>query len=216
MKNRYFHRTMLACALATTLCGALPAQAAAPSASLYVRGSIGMPGCSVSTANDGVYDFGRIASSLIKPGISTTTLDPIEQSWTVSCDAQTFLGFTVIDNRSGTASVDRVNNFGLGNVNETGKLGYYTVQMKDGAVDGNASYLYATPGASFTASQSVYLGTNVQLGWAASNNLQKAGKVFTATLAVTPTLAGAATMGGAITDEVSLDGSLTLNFAFGL
>ncbi|MBR8655920.1 DUF1120 domain-containing protein [Achromobacter sp. Marseille-Q0513] len=207
---------MLACALATSLFGALPAHAAAPSASLYVRGSIGVPGCNVSTANDGVYDFGRIASSLIKPGTATTTLDSMEKSWTVSCDAQTFLGFTVIDNRSGTASLDRVNNFGLGNVNETGKIGYYTVQMKDGAVDGKSSYLYATPGTSSTASPSVYLGTNAQLGWAAGSNTQKAGKVFTATLAVTPTLAGSTTMGGPITDEVSLDGSLTLNFAFGL
>lgn len=214
MKNQYLPRSVLMALLACPLTGISLAQPA-PTSSLNVKGTIGVPGCTVSAPDDGIYDFGRIAASLVKPGNATTALTPITRTWTVTCDAQTYLSFSVVDNRAATASTAAATNFGLGNVNGTGKIGFYTVALQKPTVDGVASFTYASIGTSISGAATTLLGSNTRHGWATSNQ-QKEGKTFTADLAVTPTLAGSSAMGGAITDSVPLDGSLTLNFAFGL
>lgn len=205
---------MLMALLAFQVPGVSLAQSA-PTSSLTVKGSIGVPGCTVNAPDDGIYDFGRIAASLVKPGNATTTLTPITRTWTVTCDAQTYLSFSVIDNRAATASSVSPVNFGLGSVHSSGKIGFYTVALQKPTVDGVASTTYASTGASISSAATTLLGTNTKHGWA-MGNAQKEGKTFTADLTVTPTLAGSTVMGGAITDSVPLDGSLTLNFAFGL
>jgi hypothetical protein len=83
-------------------------------------------------------------------------------------------------------------------------------------VDGQAVSTFATTGATFTAVSSTPLSTDKKFGWASGNNVLRTGKVFGAMLAVTPNLGGTTTMGGALSNGANLDGSLTLNFAFGL
>lgn len=53
----------------------------------------------------------------------------------VKCDAETPMTFNVIDNRLGTAS-EAGKTFGLGNVNATGKLGFYAIMVYLPKVDG--------------------------------------------------------------------------------
>jgi hypothetical protein len=215
MNTRIFKLT----AISSILMGAIAAHAAAPTADLTVKGTIGAPTCTVTTSNNGIYDFGRIAGTTIKAGTDTTSLAAISQPWTVTCDAATYLTFGAVDNRATSASSTATGSFGLGNVNGTGKLGYYTVTMNTPTVDGAAAYTYYTNEKTITgaaASARVYGGA-YKNGWTASGtNTQKAGSVFGANLSVTPTLAGTTTMNGTVTDDTSLDGSLTLNFAFGL
>lgn len=202
-------------AISTVLLGCTAANAA-NAADLTVKGTIAVPGCTVSSDMSGVYDYGPISSSLIQPGTTTTALVPMGNKWTASCSAQTSLTFTVIDNRASSASVVAPTNFGLGNVNGTGKLGYYTVTLSSPTVDGQAVSTFATTGATFTAVSSTPLSTDKKFGWASGNNVLRTGKVFGAMLAVTPNLGGTTTMGGALSNGANLDGSLTLNFAFGL
>lgn len=211
MKSRIFKLA----AVSAALVGATVAHAAPPTADLKVTGKLAVPGCTVTTANDGAYDFERISAAMIKPGTTGTPLSPISQPWTITCDALTFMSFSVIDNRAATSAAAGATFFGLGAVNGTGKLGSYTVQLENPTVDGTKSNTYATSGTTFTGATTAYLGTNTKHGWA-SGNTQLAGKVFSADLKVTPTLAGTTTMNGPVTDTVDLDGSLTLNFAFGL
>jgi hypothetical protein len=67
------------------------------------------------------HDFGQISGSLVK-ATTKRDLEPITQKWTVTCDALTYLSFTVFDNRSDTTLLPNVLTFfGLDNVHGTGK-----------------------------------------------------------------------------------------------
>lgn len=206
--------------LATLLLSANSMAAAAPSAELKVSGELVAPTCSVEIANSGVFEFGKIANSLIKPGL-TNPLGASVKSLVVSCDASTYLTFTAVDNRDGTASATNSTYFGLGNVNGSGKLGYYQIQLLEPSIDGrgtnNSIRLFsAAKGAStITGATSVFVDKNKVTGWSGPNALE-GGKVFAADMRVLPVLASSASMGGPITETTKLDGSATLNFAYGL
>jgi type 1 fimbria pilin len=212
MKNRILKLA----AVSAIVMGATAAHADAPSANLTVKGTITAPSCTVSMPAGGALDYGNISSALVKPGTETSTLIPLGATVTVTCDAQTNLTFSAIDNRAGTASAVGATNFGLGNVNGTGKIGYYTLSLSSATVDGTPSSVFTTAGTTFTASSSAPVTLGNKQGWAASDSSLMVGKVFAAQLAATATLAGSAEMGGPVSDTISLDGSTTLNFAFGL
>jgi Protein of unknown function (DUF1120) len=202
--------------LSSLIFGINAASADAPTAELTVIGTLTVPGCTVVAPDDGVYDFGRVSSSLVKSGTTTTPLAPITKSWTVNCDADTFLNFTPVDNRTASASAVAATNFGMGDVNGTGKIGYYTAKMDNGTVDGAASNVFSSASATFVVATTANLTTGMRTGWSSAANTQKVGKVFTADITVSPTLGGTTTMNGAITDDVEIDGSMTMNFAFGI
>ncbi|AOJ05963.1 DUF1120 domain-containing protein [Burkholderia mayonis] len=210
-------------ALSIAMLGTTAVHAAAPAQDLIVKGTIDVPACTVSAADNGVYDYGKISPTMIKSGTATTPLAQMEKAWTVTCDADTYMSFKVTDNRSASSSSTANTSFGLGTVNETGKLGYYTVTMQDALVDGNKARVYATPNAVLTGTgvvaptQKLNKLANYTHGWAnEKDSTQMAGKTFTANMVVEAVLAGTETMGGALKDAVELDGSATLTFAFGL
>nr|MDA5512867.1 fimbrial assembly protein [Yersinia intermedia] len=60
------------------------------------------------------------------------------------------------------------------------------------------------------------LTTGLRTGWSPAANTQSTGKVFTADITVSPVLVGTITMGEPITEDVEIDGSMTMNFAFGI
>ncbi|HIE4798786.1 TPA: DUF1120 domain-containing protein [Serratia marcescens] len=199
-----------ACALS------LNVQAAPMSADISVKGSMSVPGCSIEQANgNGVYDLGKISSTLIQQ-TKETKLQEMGLRWGVTCDAATYLSFQVVDDREGTASKSGTTNFGLGTVNDGGKLGYYSVKMHIPTVDGKTAKVYSTAGSTFTAVDSVLLDKGKKMGWATSSNIQAAGKSFAAFLAIAPVLASQADMKGPVTENDKLDGSLTMNFSFGI
>lgn len=193
------------------------ALAAGMSPELKVTGQMAVPSCEVSLDNEGVFDLGKIASSMIKP-TQTSPLTTKVGIVTVDCGAETYLNFNVVDNREGTASTVNSTYFGLGNVNGTGKLGYYSIMLAGGSVDGIASNVFSAPkgSTSFTATTSVAVDKNKVSGWATSHSVQNSGKRFTGNLQLTPVLASSASMGGPITEGVTLDGSATLNFVYGI
>lgn len=193
------------------------AMAASMSPELKVKGQIATPSCEVSLGNQGVFDYGKIGNSMIKPS-ATTALESKSTIVKVNCEAETFLNFSVIDNRASSSSLASSTSFGLGNVNGTGKLGYYKLRLVSGTIDNAQTLVYSTNkgSLSFAAEQSVYADKNKVTGWAKSANVQASGKAFSSALVVEPVLASSKDMGGPVTDNVKLDGSATLNFSYGL
>ncbi|ATX62866.1 DUF1120 domain-containing protein [Yersinia hibernica] len=192
------------------------AHAAPPTAELKVVGTLTVPSCTVNSPDEGVYDFGKLSSSLVKSGTGTTTLTAQTKTWTVTCDADTYLNFIPVDNRAATSSVVATTNFGLGAVNTTGKIGYYTAVIKNGLVDNKASNLFTSTSSTFAATTTANLTTGQRTGWSSAANTQSTGKVFSADITISPVLAGTTTMNGPITEDAELDGSMTMNFAFGI
>jgi type 1 fimbria pilin len=91
--NKFFVKTTLASLM---LISASAVMADAPTAELKVAGKVAVPGCTIAQSAGGTYDYGSISPTLVKAS-ATTALTAQTQTWTVTCDAQTFLSFRVID-----------------------------------------------------------------------------------------------------------------------
>ncbi|VEA61142.1 Protein of uncharacterised function (DUF1120) [Serratia plymuthica] len=210
-------KTVISACVISAMMSMGSAMAASMSPELKVQGQMAVPSCQLKLTNDGVFDLGKISNTLIN-STKETMLAGSSGQVSVDCEAETFLNFTVVDNREGTASTANTGYFGLGNVNTDGKLGYYRLIVAGAKVDGASSSLYSTAKGSttFTALASAYVDKNKVIGWAKSANVQQSGKTFSTGLLVEPYLASSRDMGGPITDNVKLDGSATLNFAYGL
>lgn len=210
-------KTVISASIAAILMMANQVSAASMSPELKVKGQMAVPSCQVSIANDGVFDLGKLSNTLIS-ATAATALTKSQRQLAVTCEAETFLSFTVVDNREGTASVTDSGNFGLGSVNGAGKLGYYKINILNAVVNGVTSGLYSTKKGTTTFStvSSAYINKDNVAGWAKSGNVQNSGKLFAVTLQVEPYLASSKDMNGPITDNVKLDGSSTLSFAYGI
>jgi type 1 fimbria pilin len=193
------------------------AMASSMSSELSVKGKMAIPSCEVSLTNDGVYNLGQIASGAIDP-TKTKQLKDINGELIVRCEADTFLNFSAIDNREGTASSIGNQHFGLGQVNGSGKLGYYKMKFFGGYVDAVDEAVYSENKGSTTveSTHSVYVEKGKVTGWATRNNTQASGKYFKAILAVEPVLGSLQDMGGTPADGTKLDGSATLSFSYAL
>lgn len=193
------------------------AMAAAMSSELSVKGQVAIPSCQISLGNNGVFDLGKVSQGVIETS-SSTSMNMIDASVTVDCEAETFLNFSAVDNRAGTASKDESTHFGLGNVNGTGKLGYYKMRLVGATVDSERVFVYsAVKGSTSISSEPfTFVDKDKVTGWAKSENAQASGKRFQAVLFVEPVLASSKEMGGPITDSTKLDGSATLNFSYAL
>ena len=202
--------------LSALFLSASAAHADALTAELKVVGELVVPTCTVAATDEGIYDIGKQSATLIKPAASTT-LAAMTKTWTVTCDAVTYMNFTPVDNRAASKSDATTTSFGLGNVNGTGKIGYFTAIASNATVDGVASRLFTSASATFTPATTASLTNNQRTGWATTvANTQNSGKVFVADIAVTPVLASSAVMNGAITENTDIDGSVTLTFAYGI
>lgn len=193
------------------------AMAAAMSSELSVKGHLAIPSCEITLGNNGVYDLGKVSNAVIEASRSTSMRE-LSGSLHVECEADTFLNFSVIDNRVGTASTVDSTHFGLGNVNGSGKLGYYKMKLGEASVDKVSVSVYSAPRGSTSISSTpvVFVDKDKITGWANSENAQASGQSFQATLTVEPVLASLKEMAGPITDSTKLDGSATLNFSYAL
>lgn len=124
---------------ALLLLAASGATQAADSATLSVIGSIAPVGCTPSFSDGGVVDYGNILSDSLN-ATSTTALPRKEISFSVTCSAATKVGYTVMDNRAGTASSGYSYNAGLGLDGGGNKIGNYVVvpaKATSSVADGN-------------------------------------------------------------------------------
>lgn len=210
-------KTVISASIIAVMMMANQVSAASMSPELKVKGQMAVPSCKVAIANDGVFELGKLSNGLIN-STSPTALAKSQKQLAVSCEAETFLNFTVVDNREGTASATDSTHFGLGNVNGAGKLGYYKVNVLTATVNATPSALFSVKKGTtaFSTVSSTYIDKNNVTGWAKSTSIQNSGKLFSALLEVEPYLASSKDMNGPITDNVKLDGSSTLSFAYGI
>lgn len=218
MKNQISAVGVLLLALTPAAWAALPQQA------LSMDGRLQAPVCTVTSDNQGVYDYGKINPALIPVSNTNLTLSVKPAHWTVDCgQASTYIGIKVVDNRAETSGGTGNGNFGLGRIpnSDTSKLGYYTVTLNNAKVDGAAAALGKgiAGSADVTGAASITLDTSSVHTWvksASGKQTPLAGKQFDVDMSVTAVLLNKTAMGGGITSEVPLDGSITLSYTFGL
>ncbi|AKG68633.1 Protein of uncharacterised function (DUF1120) [Serratia fonticola] len=192
---------------------------ASESAEVKVIGEISAVNCEVSVSNNGVFDFEKIKQSSV-----TDVITPIGRVdggvVRVKCSAPTPLTFTATDNRAESAygSSGLGSNFGLGLVNKTGKLGYYQLRFTQPTVDGVETPMFATDDGDINNVTGLLMAQQGRrMGWAESKTAGVSiGKDFKFGMNATAYMAPKSAMNGALTEDVTLDGSATLEFGFGL
>ncbi|EPL9180889.1 DUF1120 domain-containing protein [Serratia marcescens] len=203
--------------MACVAMGSFSVNAAAPSAEIKIKGELDAPTCTVALGlnNSGTIDLGKISPALVKPS-ATTALGERNVVLNAKCSADTFLNFTIIDNRESSVSLPGTQRFGLGHINGNGKIGYYEIKMNQAYVDGSSTGLFSSASESFSSLSEIKLTKGMRNGWSTGSGRQAIGKDFTALLIVQPYLGSSKDMGGAINDKAALDGSATLSFAYGI
>ncbi|HDL7342304.1 DUF1120 domain-containing protein [Yersinia enterocolitica] len=199
-------------ALSYLIFGFNAANAKAPTAELTVKGQVSPPGCIVMAPDGGVYNVGEIAGHTVKPSV-LTVLPSITKNWSVICDAETYVSVTGSDNRAGSSTSG--GRYGLGFVNGAGKIGDYGVYFSNAKVDGTAKYFRKQEEAA-AAILSLSIGPLNGLSWVHANATKAPGKVFSADIEVMPRLGSVADMKGPITENVKIDGSMTLSIIIGI
>ncbi|EOI6582685.1 DUF1120 domain-containing protein [Yersinia enterocolitica] len=170
------------------------------------------PGCIIMAPDGGVYNVGEIAGHTVKPS-ALTVLPSITKNWSVICDAETYVSVTGSDNRAGSSTSG--GRYGLGFVNGAGKIGDYGVYFSNAKVDGTAKYFRKQEEAA-AAILSLSIGPLNGLSWVHANATKAPGKVFSADIEVMPRLGSVADMKGPITENVKIDGSMTLSIIIGI
>lgn len=214
---------LIPCSTASLLLSSAALAAETPSAELQVTGTVAPESCIVAMANDGVLDFGALNAGLVRPNADTLLTDTRTETLTITCPASTTLAYRVTENRAGTASVGgtAITNFGLGNINTTGRIGRYNATVKNAKVGTTDAFISARTGTtgnfgSGALTFQLLSGSPRQYTWSNSRGTPQAGLVFSTDVEISLWLASARAMNGVVTDSVPLDGSFTLVFTTGL
>ncbi|HWT67595.1 MAG TPA: DUF1120 domain-containing protein [Pseudomonas sp.] len=190
-----------------------PQVLAASSTDLTVTGTITPDACMPTLPNGGVVDFGKIAARDLNL-TSDTRLESKTLNLDVNCPATALLAVQLLDNRKGTASSIASWLFGLGLINGTQKLGYYslvTVRAEADGVPGQA-IVSLDQGASW--STNIILRSDHYLAVAASDDWSKPVAVQNMKIELSLNAAIARADSLDLSNEVSLDGSTTFEVKY--
>lgn len=186
--------------------------AAAPTSELRVRGEIQQPGCEVIAPNGGSYHFGTLPRATAVKG-SSVTLPAMTQTWRVRCDSAAYLAVTPLDNRVMTVSAPGETHFGLGATSRGAALGYFQLGVTNAQVEGTRAMLKTSGGETFSSQGRALLTTGKRAEWRAADGVRSGAKNYAMDITVIPYLAPGSFE---IDSAAELDGSVTLNFDFGL
>lgn len=189
---------------------------AASSTDLTVTGIITPAACTPSLANGGVVDYGKRSAKDLNP-TTHTSLGVETIQLTVNCDASTQFAIITSDNRPNTASVNGNAAFGLGLINGNEKLGWYSMDFINPVADALVKTIVSydkgerweqSYGGDMKARDSwLSFGSRTGGAWA-PDFLQN----VTLDLVVNTQIAPANSL--TLTDEVTLDGSATLQIEY--
>ncbi|MGF6192508.1 hypothetical protein [Serratia sp. 2723] len=185
------------------------ALAGVPSSDVKVTGEIASSRCEIIAPNNGVYDFGKI--KLPTGSDNPVSLPDMTQSWRVKCDNATYLEVIPQDNRNRAANGISTPYFSLGG-NGVHTLGNYRLGVSNAQID-RAVAMSQTAGQAQSRSGVMPLIPGMRTRWLMPENVMRAGRVFSLDITVSPRLT---IPQGAVTEAVSLDGSVTLDFIFGI
>ncbi|WP_426128263.1 DUF1120 domain-containing protein [Pseudomonas sp. DWP1b1] len=198
--------------LATALLASAGHAVAASSVDVSVKGTITPTSCTPALANGGVVDFGKLSAKDLRPN-QHTYLPFQTMNMTVTCEGATLFAIAAKDNREGSESNLDYYNFGLGMINGSEKLGYLTLAMsgpvadevnvraigsRDGGVTWERESSFTDDGLASIAELNTLVPIAVQR---LTTNLQVAAFI-------------APTQGLTLTNEVPLDGSVTLTVRY--
>ncbi|MEQ4694433.1 hypothetical protein [Providencia manganoxydans] len=173
--------------------------------------------CSFSTP-EVTYPYTQLHASLFQRE-TKTTLPPITQTWHISC-SQPIDGMRLWVNDMAASSVTDGDptHFSLGQVNDQGSLGYYTVTLANAQVDGQSVLLYHSADDSVVGQpqSAVTLQSSQFYRWITPTGTPASGQQFTVTLTVSPTLNSLTGTQGPLVDGAELNGDLALSVSFGL
>jgi len=179
---------------------------------LAVKGSITPSACAPGISNGGLADFGKISAKDLKPD-NETMLKGHYFQFTVTCEGATLMGLQAKDNREGSDYTDRVDQFGLGLINGSEKLGAMELSLSNPVADGVASRMIHSEDGGLTWSNGRYLWrTNILSVADASINAPIPVQQFSSTLRIFTLIAP--TSGLNLTEEVPIDGSVTLTLRY--
>lgn len=113
------------------LLGSISSAFAASTVELTVKGLITPSACTPSLSN-AVIDHGKISAKDIDQDRGKVFNNILTMR--VNCDAQTLFALRGIDNRAASSSLPKVG-YGLGLINDTQKIGYYTFEVREANAD---------------------------------------------------------------------------------
>lgn len=185
---------------------------AASSIDLTVRGLITPSACTPSLGNGGNIELGKISSKDLKPNDFTWLGDFVTQI-AVTCDAPTLMAIEPKDNRAGSEAMGESGYFGLGLINGSEKLGSMSAFLEKSFADGVASRAIDSLDGGTNWERHSILGPD-RITSVADNSTYAPIPVqaFEAQMTVTPMIAP--TSGLTLTEEVPIDGSVTLTVRY--
>ena len=185
---------------------------AASSTDLTVRGLITPSACTPSLGNGGNIELGKISSKDLKPNDFTWLGDFVTQV-AVTCDAPTLMAIEPKDNRAGSEAMGESAYFGLGLINGSEKLGSMSAFLEKSFADGVASRAIDSLDGGATWERHFVIGPDRITSVADTSTYAPIPvQVFEAQMTVTPMIAP--TSGLTLTEEVPIDGSVTLTVRY--
>lgn len=183
---------------------------AASSVDLAVKGTITPSACTPELSNGGLYDIGKISAKDLK--VETfTRLEKHTMQLGVTCEAATLIALENKDNRAGS-EFDEGGGFGLGFINGTEKLGVLSATLASAMADGVAvRTIIAWGDGPWEVAEWVLPNYTVSV----ANNTAVAPipvTRWTADMVLEPIIA--ATKNLTLTEEVPIDGSVTLTVKY--
>ncbi|MEQ5127475.1 MULTISPECIES: DUF1120 domain-containing protein [Providencia] len=173
------------------------------------------PTCEIVIPDGGQYQFNQLHARQFN-AVKATEIPEITKTWQVSCNTPTQLLVQFSDNRSDSSQLGNEDYFGLGKVNNQGRLGNYQLILNQSKVDGQAVGIGAVEGSGpFQRTQGAVL-KGKKYAWFTNENVLSSGKNFTVNIAVKPILNSLKETNGPIIDAVELDGSADIIFSFGI
>ncbi|MBC3300740.1 DUF1120 domain-containing protein [Pseudomonas sp. SWRI18] len=185
---------------------------AASSVDLTVKGLITPSACEPTLSSGGTYDIGKISAKDLNADTSTSVGEYTFQM-TVTCDAATLMAIEPQDNRPGSSSDDDPTRFGLGLINGTEKLGFLEMSLSSILADGVAGRGIASADGGLTWTSERRL-RNDSITSVADNTTLAPVPVGLLTADLNLFASIAPTSGLTLTNEVAIDGSVTLTVKY--
>ena len=198
--------------LITALLASAGNAVAASSVDLSVKGTITPSACTPTLDNGGVADFGKLAAKDLRPDLHTY-LPYQDMQMSVTCDAATLFAIASKDNREGSESSTDYYNFGLGLINGSEKLGYLTVGASRPMADGvNVRAIGSRDRGTTWSSESSFMDDGLtsfaQVGTLVPIPMQRLTTSLQVSAAIAPS------QGLTLTNEVPLDGAVTITVVY--
>jgi hypothetical protein len=197
---------------ATTLISVAPFALAASSTDLTVTGSITPGACTPTLSNGGIVDHGKTSAKDLNQD-RITNLPKETLQLTINCDADQPIKLRAIDNRPGT-SIDG-SSYGLGFINGNQKLGGFYIKLINPLANGVPALTLGSYDGGITWMRNHWMDPETPLlsvGSTSDTTTPIAVKDVTMDLQVSTVIARAD--GLDLTDEVAIDGSITLEVGY--